>query len=176
MRGFLVVSIFLLTIASMSGQSLGLPSAAAPANAATLLSDPADSPGVHFLFGLEAQFAKATADGGGQAFASWFAENATTLSNGKPPVQGREAIARGATWSPRDYQLEWTPDAGAMGPGGQMGYTWGHYSGHSRDAEGNAVVTTGRYITMWEKQPDGQWKVVLDASNEGPALDCCKLP
>ena len=40
------------------------------------------------------------------------------------------------------------------------------------------VLTSGRYITMWRKEPDGKWKVVLDAgANEPPAAgDCCKLP
>ena len=176
MRSLLVIGCLLIASVSLSSQSLGLPAPAPPTNAATLLSDPADSPGVHFLFDLESKFAKATAEGGGPAFSSWFADNATSLSNGKPPVQGHDAIARQATWSPKNYQLEWTPDGGLMGPGGTMGYTWGHYSGHAKDAAGNPIVTTGRYITMWEKEADGQWKVVLDASNEGPALDCCKLP
>ena len=30
-------------------------------------------------------------------------------------------------------------------------------------------LTSGRYITMWRSEPDGNWKVVLDAgSNEPP--------
>jgi ketosteroid isomerase-like protein len=88
------------------------------------------------------------------------------------------AIAKSASWLPKDYQLTWTPTEGMMGPSGDMGYTWGHYEGHSKDANGNPVVTSGRYITMWRKEPDGTWKVVLDAgSNEPPgAGECCKLP
>ncbi len=176
MRTFLAICSLLMASTSFHGQTLGLPTSTPPTNAATLLSDPADSPGLHFLFDLENKFARATAEGGGAAFSSWFADNATSLSNGKPPVQGHDAIARQATWSPRDYRLEWTPDGGLMGPGGTMGYTWGHYSGRAKDAAGNPIVTSGRYITMWVKQANGEWKVVLDASNEGPALDCCKLP
>jgi ketosteroid isomerase-like protein len=148
----------------------------APANATSLLTDPTDSPGLHFLLDLEKKFAQATAEGGGAAFAAWFADDAVSLANGKPPVQGHDAIAARATWSAKDYQLTWTPDGGEMGPTGDMGYTWGHYSGRSKDSAGGPIVTTGRYITMWKKQRDGTWKVVLDASNEGPALECCKLP
>ncbi len=147
-----------------------------PSNATSLLSDPAASPGLHFLYDLEARFAKATADGGGVGFASWFADSAVSLANGKPPVQGHDAIAAQATWSPKDYQLTWTPDGGQMGPSGDMGYTWGHYSGHARDAAGAPIVTTGRYMTIWKRQTDGTWKVILDSSNDGPALECCRLP
>lgn len=65
-----------------------------------------------------------------------------------------------------------------MSPAGDMGYTWGHYEGRSKDPDGNARVTAGRYFTIWRKEPDGSWKVVLDASNEEPpeAGDCCRIP
>lgn len=139
------------------------------------LTDPSLSPGVEFLFHLEAQFAADTAKGGGPAFASWFAPDAVTLANGKAPVIGHDAIAAGATWSPATYQLTWTPEGARMSPSGDMGFTWGHYNGASKDREGNSTTTSGRYMTVWKKQPDGSWKVVLDASNDGPAEDCCKV-
>jgi len=65
-----------------------------------------------------------------------------------------------------------------MGPSGDMGYTWCHYEGRGKDAHGTPVLTSGRYITMWRKEPDGKWKVVLDAGANEPAGagDCCKLP
>jgi len=148
------------------------------AAAANPLADTTIKPGKALLFELEAKFAQETARGGGRAFATWFAEDATTLSNGQAPVHGSEAIARQATWLAKDYQLTWTPTDAVMSPGGDMGYTWGHYEGRSRGADGNEKVTTGRYMTIWRKERDGSWKVLLDASNEEPAGagDCCKLP
>jgi ketosteroid isomerase-like protein len=142
------------------------------------LADTSMKPGKALLFDLEAKFARATAEGGGKAFAAWFAEDGVTMGNGQAPAQGREAIAKSATWSPQNYQLTWTPTDGVMSPSGDMGYTWGHYEGHSRDADGNSKVTTGRYLTIWRKEPDGSWKVTLDASQEEPAAagGCCKLP
>jgi ketosteroid isomerase-like protein len=142
------------------------------------LNDPTLNPGKAFLFDLEAKFAQATREGGGKAFASFFAADAVTLANGKAPVVGHEAIAAQATWSPKDYQLLWTPQGGQMNAAGDMGFTWGHYEGHSKDRAGNSMVTSGRYMTIWKKQSDGTWKVVLDSSNDEPpaAGDCCKLP
>jgi ketosteroid isomerase-like protein len=142
------------------------------------LSDTTMKPGKAILFDLEAKFAKATAEGGGKAFATWFAEDGVSLGNGQAPVYGRDAIARQATWSPKDYQLLWTPTDAVMSPNGDMGYTWGHYEGRSHDSDGNSKVTTGRYLSVWRKEPDGSWKVVLDSSSEEPvgAGDCCKLP
>ena len=161
-----------------AAQLLNPPGPGAATTAPNPLADTSMKPGKALLFDLEARFAKATAEGGGAAFATWFAEDAVTLSNGEAPVHGRPAIARQATWKAKDYQLQWTATEAVMSPSGEMGYTWGHYESHSRDADGNTKVTSGRYLTVWRKEPDGSWKVVLDSSNEEPpgAGDCCRLP
>jgi ketosteroid isomerase-like protein len=130
------------------------------------------------LLDLEARFARDVAAGGGKAFASWFADDAVSLSNGRPAMLGRGAIAASANWDPKTYQLTWTPTAAQMGPSNDMGFTWGHYEGHTKDRNGEPVTVTGRYITVWKKLPNGTWKVALDASATEPpaAADCCALP
>jgi ketosteroid isomerase-like protein len=142
------------------------------------LSDPTVKPGKILLFDLEARFAKDVLARGGAAFADWFAEDGVALGNAAAPLVGRVAIAKSANWDPKVYQLTWTPTDAQMGPSGDEGFTWGHFEGHSKDANGNPVTTTGRYITIWRKQPNGDWKVVLDAGANEPAAagDCCKLP
>lgn len=164
-----------LTAAAASAQ-IGLDPMSRPS--ANPLTDPTLSPGVAFLYDLEARFAQETARGGGRAFASWFADDAVTLSSGKAAVTGKSNIAAAANWDPAQYQLTWTPQGGRMSPAGDMGFTWGHYEGTSKDHAGNPIKTTGRYMTVWKKQSDGSWKVELDSSNDEPpsAGDCCKLP
>jgi ketosteroid isomerase-like protein len=127
---------------------------------------------------LDRRFAVDVATGGGKAFAAWFADDAVNLSNGRPALLGRGAIAASANWDPKIYQLTWTPTGAQMGPSNDMGFTWGHYEGRSKDAQGGPVLVTGRYITVWKKQADGKWKVAMDASaTEPPAAgDCCALP
>jgi ketosteroid isomerase-like protein len=176
-----ILSGLLPGISTASAQVLGgsgVPNSGLAAEAPNPLADTTMQPGKTLLFDLEAKFAKATAEGGGKAFATWFADDGVSLANGQSPVRGREAIAKQATWSPKNYQLIWTPTDGFMGPAGDLGYTWGHYEGHSRDADGNPKVTTGRYLTIWRKEKDGSWKVVLDTSNDegAEAGDCCKIP
>jgi ketosteroid isomerase-like protein len=142
------------------------------------LMDPTAKPGKVLLFDLEARFAKDTKERGGAGFASWFAEDGVALGNGQAPVIGRVAIEKSANWLPKNYQLTWTPTDAQMGPSGDMGYTWGHFEGRSKDASGNPVLNSGRYMTIWRRQADGSWKVVLDAGANEPAAagDCCKLP
>jgi ketosteroid isomerase-like protein len=142
------------------------------------LSQPTLTPGALLLLELEGRFAKAVAAGGGKAFGTWFADDAVTLNNGKPAVLGRTAIAAQALWDPKTYLLTWTPQGAQMGPSNDMGFTWGHYEGHSKDKNGEPVVISGRYFTLWKKLPDGTWKVALDASAEEPPAtgECCVLP
>lgn len=144
----------------------------------SLVRTPTLSPGALTLLELEGRFSQAVAAGGGKAFAEWFAEDAVTLNNGRPAVQGRGNIAADARWDPKTYQLSWVPQGAQMGPSNDMGFTWGTYEGRSKDRNGEAVVTTGRYMTVWRKQPDGSWKVAMDASANAPpgAAECCALP
>lgn len=151
---------------------------AAPPSSGSLLTQPTLNPGALVLMDLERRFAAAVATGGGKTFASWFADDAVSLSNGRPAVLGRGAIAAGANWDPKAYQLTWTPAGAQMGPSNDMGFTWGHYEGRSKDSHGEPVTVNGRYITVWKKLADGTWKVAMDASaTEPPATgDCCVLP
>ena len=148
------------------------------ATAANPLTQPTLSPGVLLLLELEGRFAKSVAAGGGKAFGAWFADDAVTLNNGRPAVLGRAAIAAQAQWDPKTYQLTWTPQGAQMGPSNDMGFTWGHYEGHSKDKNGQPVIISGRYFTVWKKVADGSWKVALDASANEPlfAGECCALP
>lgn len=127
------------------------------------LTNPTLSPGQLQLMRLEGDFEKSVEKGGGKAFASWFAEDAVTLNNGRPAVLGQRAIAAQATWDPKQYQLTWFPEGAQMGPSGDTGFTWGHYDAHRQVANGQATTTSGRYITFWKKV-NGAWKVALDAS------------
>ncbi|MFZ1937688.1 MAG: nuclear transport factor 2 family protein [Terracidiphilus sp.] len=155
-----------------------LPEPGAVSTAPNPLADSTVKPGKMVLFDLDARFAKDVLERGGAAFADWFADDGVALNNGAAPLIGKVAIVKSANWSPTDYQLTWTTTDAMMGPSGDMGYTWGHYEGRSKDSNGNPVLTSGRYITMWRKGADGTWKVVLDAgANDAPAAgDCCKLP
>ncbi len=142
------------------------------------LRQPTLSPGAITLLELEGRFAQDVAAGGGKAFARWFADDAVTLNNGLAPNLGRAAIAAQAQWDPKQYQLTWIPQGAQMGPSNDMGFTWGHYEGRSIDKAGQPIVKTGRYMTIWKKQPNGEWKVVMDASADEPpgAGECCTLP
>lgn len=139
---------------------------------------PPITPGVVILMNLEGKFAEDVSAHGGKAFANWFAEDAVSLSNGKPAARGKAAIMASADWDPRTYMLSWSPLGAEMSPSSDMGYTWGHYIGRATGPDGKQTVTTGRYITVWKKVADGSWKVALDAGAEDvpePAACCTNI-
>src|ERR1035441_3461796 len=107
----------------------------AAATAPNPLTDPTAKPGKVLLFDLEARFAKDVLERGGAAFADWFAEDGVALGNGQVPAIGRVAIMKSSNWTPKTYQLTWTPPDAPMGPSGDIGYTWGHFEGHSKRSQ-----------------------------------------
>jgi ketosteroid isomerase-like protein len=173
-----VMAALLMGVCRVEAQAPALDGLSQKAPTISPLTQPTLSPGVIQLMELEGRFAQAVAAGGGKAFAEWFAEDAVTLNNGQPATVGRGAIAAQAKWDPKEYQLTWTPQGAQMGPSNDMGVTWGHYEGHSKDKNGQPMVISGRFITVWKKMPDGSWKVALDASANEPAAagECCALP
>lgn len=175
MLHFLLLLMLAFPLAA-SGQ-LQLPQPSANQSSALAL-DPGYNADAQALMDADKRFASDVLKGGGPAFVRWLADDAVTLSNGKALVSGKTAISRDTTWKPEDYQLKWTPDGARIGPSRDMGVTWGSYTGTSRDYQGNPITTSGRYITVWRKDKSGQWKVVLDASNDAPpdAGSCCSIP
>ncbi|WP_188758588.1 YybH family protein [Edaphobacter acidisoli] len=178
--------IFCFSAISLTAQNFPLPASSSsadplsppPSTTANPLEQPTLSPGVILLMELDGRFEKAVEEGGGKAFASWFANDAVILSNGKPAVMGHTAITEQSHWDPKAYQLTWAPEGAQMGPSNEMGFTWGHYEGRSKDKNGQPVVISGRYFTVWKKLPSGDWKVALEASADAPPTsgECCTLP
>lgn len=120
------------------------------------------------LYETDTQFAaQARVLGVAEAFRQFLAERAVQLPNGELPVQGRQAIYEHQVQA-GDAQLFWEPVAAEVARSGELGYTWGFYEVHIREPDGTLRTGHGKYTTIWEKQPDGAWKVILDTGNPGP--------
>jgi ketosteroid isomerase-like protein len=51
---------------------------------------------------------------------------------------------------------------------GELGWTWGTYELHTKDADGKPVIRYGKYVNVWRKQKNGEWKVIVDLGNPSP--------
>jgi ketosteroid isomerase-like protein len=119
---------------------------------------------------LEANFMKAAADRGSQGYMSFYADDAAELPNGEDMLQGKETIAKTMGFlDDKNNHLTWTPVHADMAASGDLGYTYGTYEFRSKDKDGKPTVEYGKYASIWKKQKDGSWKVVMDMGNSSPS-------
>jgi ketosteroid isomerase-like protein len=118
---------------------------------------------------LEADFMKAAAEHGSQGYLSYYADDAVEVPNGAPIIQGKVNIAKGMGFlDQKDNHLTWAPVGADISASGDLGYTYGTFEFRSKDKDGKTVVDHGKYTSIWKKQKDGSWKVVLDMGNASP--------
>lgn len=119
------------------------------------------------ILAADRAFDAATADRGAEGWVSYFAPEGAMHLAGGTTVAGHDAILElmQPAFDDPDYSLRWKPENGAMIIPGVVGYTTGSFEQRARDDAGNTVVTRGTYVSMWRKQPDGAWKIILDTGN-----------
>lgn len=122
--------------------------------------------GADLLRKLEAAFAKSVSERGHDAFVSYFAEDGVELEDGGG-IKTKDDMQKEGPW-PSDLSLTWAPVKAEMAASGDLGYTYGNYELKSRDKDGKVVTRNGKYTSIWKRQKDGSWKVVLDMGNSSP--------
>ena len=93
------------------------------------------------------------------AFGVWAAPDGALLGGEYGPDAIRAAFAGGGG------TLEWAPVAGGMAGSGDLGYTVG--TGVRRGQDGQVGYT--KYLSVWRRQPNGEWRWVVDGGNPRPA-------
>ena len=127
------------------------------------------SDGSGALMKMENDFMKAAADHGSQGYMSYYADDSVEVPNGAPLIQGKTNIAKGMSFlDDKNNRLIWTPVGADISSSGDFGYTYGNYEFHSKDKEGRDTIEYGKYTSIWKRQKDGSWKVVLDMGNSSP--------
>jgi ketosteroid isomerase-like protein len=138
--------------------------------AATTAEPPAKESEI--LLNLDREFDQAAADKGVEGWVAYFAENGSMLPEAGPPITGPEAIhkAMEPLLSDRENSLRWQPTRADILIPGILGYTVGRFERRTRNPEGQRLLLKGTYCTIWRKQADGSWKIVLDTGTpDGPA-------
>jgi ketosteroid isomerase-like protein len=119
---------------------------------------------------LEGEFMKAAAERGAAGYLSYYADDAVEVPNGVPIITGKVNIAKTMGFlDDKNNHLTWTPVGADISASGDLGYTYGTFEFTSLGKDGKPSVEHGKYTSIWKKQKDGNWKVVLDMGNASPA-------
>jgi ketosteroid isomerase-like protein len=116
----------------------------------------------------DSEFADAAAvNGTALAFSNAAADDAV-IFGGPEIIIGPRGI--------RDYfealpgtSLSWHPVYAFAAPSGDLGFSVGESIATSRGQSGAAVQRFGKYLTIWRRQPDREWKFVIDGGNARPS-------
>ncbi|HEX8813875.1 MAG TPA: DUF4440 domain-containing protein [Terriglobales bacterium] len=122
-----------------------------------------DSPAT--IMNVESEFMQAAADRGSAGYMSYYAADAVELPDGGDAILGKDNIAPGMAFLDQGGKLTWTPQFSDLS--GDLAYTYGTwvFTSKDKDKDGNPMTQSGKYTTIWKKQHDGSWKVVLDMGN-----------
>lgn len=107
-------------------------------------------------------------DGMGKAFVDWAAPDAV-IPGGPSGFFGHDAIQQGYGPIPREeVELRWEPKLGAAAASGDLAFTVGRAVSTSKGPDGKAQTNHVKYLSVWRRQPDGQWRYVADSGNGNP--------
>ncbi len=97
------------------------------------------------------------------AFIFYAAEDVIKPQEGSQPVVSREALIKSFEGFQRRATLTWYPVKADVS--GDLGYTFGNWKRVSA-----TDTLYGNYVSIWRRQPNGEWRFVLDTGNstDGP--------
>lgn len=98
-----------------------------------------------------------------EAFLTYLADDSIVFR--PKPVPGKAAYENMPTAS--SAVLTWNPEYAEISCAGDLGFTTGPYQARDR-ATRDRPPRFGHYVSVWERQANGEWKVSLDAGISHP--------
>lgn len=102
---------------------------------------------------------------------SYWTDDARVYPPGMPPVSGKAALrdyVEGSLAIP-GFHITWTTSEATLSPDGMLAYLLSTNMVTLPDAKGKLVTSRGRGVTVWRREPDGEWRCAVDIWNEAPA-------
>jgi ketosteroid isomerase-like protein len=127
----------------------------------------AQSPAQQSLIDAERAFAKLGAEVGVRdSFIQWFADEGIGFSP-QPHRMKETLMKRPPVTQPLPSILRWAPVWGGISTAGDLGWNTGPTVVEPRSGDASKI-RHGLFFSVWKRQPDGQWRVVLDLGGETP--------
>ena len=115
-------------------------------------------------------WAKAAASGDVEKILSYWTDDAILMQADQPALVGKGAIGsmiEAAMKTPK-FSITWEPERAYIAQSGDMGYLIEHNKVSFPDSSGKLQTTTGKCVTIWKKDANGNWKDAVDICNSNP--------
>lgn len=110
--------------------------------------------------------------------AAFWADDAVIIPQGQPVVEGRAAIHAfvADAFATPGFRISWKSARPVFSPDGRFAYMRGVNTTTMAAADGSPVTLSGRGLTIWRLDTDGQWRCVVDMWNDPPGSDALPRP
>lgn len=119
------------------------------------------------LRSLDAKLGQAIDSKDATAIAAFYAEDAILMPTAEPIIKGKAAIRE--EWKHilaiPAFENESKLGGVQVASAGDLGYTYGSYRSRLMGEDGKLTMEPGKWLTIWKKQPDGDWRIVVDTYN-----------
>jgi uncharacterized protein (TIGR02246 family) len=114
---------------------------------------------------MDANWLKAVAAKDAQQSASYYADDGSLLAPGAPLSTGKDAVQK--TWAglmaTPGFALSFAPTKIEVSRSGDLAYEIGNYELTTNDKKEKPQTVKAKYVVVWGKQPNGNWKALADA-------------
>src|SRR5947208_16552471 len=123
------------------------------------------------LLGRDAEWADlASAGKDVDKIVSYWSDDAVLIFPGQPVLEGKAAIRAyvAASLNTPGFKIHWVSEKPVFSSDGKMAYMRGANELTVPGPNGTSMTLHLRGISAWRFDPDGQWRCVVDISNEEP--------
>lgn len=119
------------------------------------------------LIEADIAFSKMSAEEGmKEAFLHYADEEVVLLRKNSLPIEGKSSLNNFLQdLDDSNFVLIWEPLNGMISSSGDLGFTYGIYQMFQNQED--TISEKGTYVSIWKKNPEGEWRYVLDTGQEG---------
>jgi ketosteroid isomerase-like protein len=116
---------------------------------------------------LDKEWSAATQSKDAGRMLAYYAVDGSAFPFNAPIATGHEQIQKlwAGLMSMPGFALSFAPTKIEVAKTGDMAYDVGTFELKHNDANGALTTTSGKYVVVWKKQADKQWKAVADIFN-----------
>ena len=116
---------------------------------------------------LDTEWAKTAAAKDVERTIAYYSDDAVVFPPNATSAATKEAIRNGwkDMFASPGFMMTWQPTRVQIDKSGEMAWVSGTYELTMNDASGKPINDRGKYLEVWEKQTDGNWKCAADMWN-----------